>query len=166
MTQKNEAGNITTTVRERDFTMERIFDAPRELVFQTFSKPEHISRWWAPRPYTIPVCNIDFRPGGVWHYCMRSPEGEVHWARSVYQEITEPEQIVFTTTFADQDANPTDEVPLQRATVTLTEYEGKTKVNLRYQFESDEDLQVTVAMGIVEGITATFGNLEQLLQEI
>src|SRR5207302_7347850 len=62
--------------------------------FQVFTRAEHLKRWWAPQPYTVPVCTIDLRPGGIWHYCLRSPEGEVHWARSVYREIVPPEKLV------------------------------------------------------------------------
>ncbi|MEX1031415.1 MAG: SRPBCC domain-containing protein [Paenibacillaceae bacterium] len=100
MTANSSLSNVTTNIGEREFELERIFDAPRELVFKMFTEPEHLARWWAPIPYTIPVCKIDLRPGGIWHYCMRSPEGHNHWAMSTYREIVEPERIVYNSTFA------------------------------------------------------------------
>ncbi|HZU03637.1 MAG TPA: SRPBCC domain-containing protein, partial [Ktedonobacteraceae bacterium] len=93
--------SLNPRIGEQEFVVERQFNAPRTLMFQVFTQPEHLKRWWAPPPYTLPVCTIDLRPGGIWHYCMRSPEGQDQWARSVYQEIVPPEKLVYTTTFAD-----------------------------------------------------------------
>ena len=78
--------SLSPHVGEQEVVVERQFTAPRTLMFQVFTQPEHLKRWWAPQPYTIPVCTIDLRPGGIWHYCMRSPEGQDHWARSVMVE--------------------------------------------------------------------------------
>lgn len=166
MEENNATVNITTNIVEREFVMERIFDAPRELLFKAFTEPEHVARWWAPVSYTIPVCKIDLRPGGVWHYCMRSPEGEEHWVKSIYREIIQPERIVYTCTFADKDANPVEDIPEQLGTVTFTEYKGKTKLTIRIQLASADDLKTTLDMGMIEGLTETFNNLANLLKEI
>jgi uncharacterized protein YndB with AHSA1/START domain len=115
-------------VGEQEIVMERQFNAPRTLMFQVFTQPEHLKRWWAPQPYTLPVCTIDLRPGGIWHYCMRSPEGQDQWARSVYREIVPPEKLVYTTTFADEHANPIEGMPEHLTTVIFTEEAGKTRV--------------------------------------
>jgi uncharacterized protein YndB with AHSA1/START domain len=167
MAGSNVLGNVTTSVGEREFIMERMYDAPRELVFKAFTEPGHLSRWWAPGGYTIPVCRIDLRPGGIWHYCMQSPEGYRHWARSVYREIVQPERIVYTSTFADEDANPVEGIPEHLATITFGEYEGKTKVSVRIQLASAKDLGATLEMGMVQGLTETLNNnLANLLKEI
>jgi uncharacterized protein YndB with AHSA1/START domain len=166
MTANHSLNNIATNIRELDFELERIFDAPRELMFKMFTEPEHVARWWAPIPYTIPVCKIDLRPGGIWHYCMRSPEGDEQWVMMIYREIVEPERLVYNAKFADKDANPTDDIPEQLGTITFTEYEGKTKVTVNYQFATADDLKLTVNMGMIEGLTMTFGNLVNLLNEI
>jgi len=63
--------SLSPSVGEQEFVVERQFTAPRTLMFQGFTQPEHLKRWWAPQPYTIPVCAIDLRPGGIWHYCLR-----------------------------------------------------------------------------------------------
>jgi uncharacterized protein YndB with AHSA1/START domain len=166
MTLNKATGGIITSVREKEFVMEHIFDAPRELVYKAFTQPEHLARWWAPTGYTIPVCRIDLRPGGVWHYCMRSPEGDEHWVKAIYREVKELERVVYTCTFADEDANPNDDIPEQIGTVTLTDYEGKTKFSILFQFGSADDLNTTLAMGMVEGLTITLTNLANLLNEI
>jgi uncharacterized protein YndB with AHSA1/START domain len=167
MTEYNVLGNVTTNIGEREFIMERIYDAPRELVFKAFTESSHLARWWAPGEYTVPVCKIDLRPGGIWHYCMESPEGERHWARSVYREIVVPERIVYTSTFADEKANPIEGIPEHLATITFGEYEGKTKLTVRIQFESAKDLKTTLELGMVQGLTETLNtNLDNLLKEI
>jgi uncharacterized protein YndB with AHSA1/START domain len=165
--EANHANSTTiTNIGNRDFVIERIFDAPRELVFKVFTEAEHLARWWAPGNYTIPVCTIDLRPGGVWHYCMRSPEGDEHWVKSIYREIVQSERVVYTCTFADKDGNIVDVIPEQLGTLTFADYGGKTKLTTRIQLQSAQDLKATIDMGMVEGLTMTFNNLDQLLKEI
>ena len=83
----------------------RIFDAPRELVWKAWTDPEHFMRWWGPRDYTCPFCEIDFRVGGKYLNCMRSPEGRDYWGTGVFREIIPMERIVFTDSFADEHGN-------------------------------------------------------------
>jgi len=153
-------------IEEQEIVMERRFNAPRALMFQVFTQPEHLKRWWAPPPYTIPVCTIDLRPGGIWHYCMRSPEGQDHWARSVYREIVPPEKLVYTSTFADEYANPIEGIPEHLATVIFTEEAGKTLVSARVQFASAAALSVAVDMGILQGMNMTWEYLVGYVQEL
>jgi uncharacterized protein YndB with AHSA1/START domain len=80
----------------RELLITRIFDAPQAVCFDAWTKPEHITRWWGPHEFTLPFCEMDFKVGGSYKYCMPSPEGEEHWIWGVYQEIAEPERIVFT----------------------------------------------------------------------
>ena len=84
--------SLNPSIGDQEIVMERQFSAPRTLMFQGFTEPEHLKRWWVPQPYTLPVCTFDLRPGGIWHYCLRSPEGQVQCARSVYREIVPPEK--------------------------------------------------------------------------
>lgn len=93
MTALNDSG---TEAPDRVLTITRTFAAPRTLVFSVWTKPEHILRWWGPRGYRLSHCEMDFRPGGAWRFCMRSAEGEEHWIHGVYHEIVAPERIVFT----------------------------------------------------------------------
>lgn len=158
--------SLNTRVGEQEFVVERHFVAPRTLMFQVFTQPEHLKRWWAPQPYTIPVCTADLRPGGIWHYCMRSPEGQNHWARSVYREIVPPEKLVYISTFADEHANPIAGIPEHLTTVTFTEEAGKTHVSARIQFASPAELSVAVDMGMVQGMNMTWDSLIEYVQEL
>ena len=86
----------TAIASDRVLVIERIFDAPREVVFEAWTMAEHLARWWGPKDFTLPSCEIDFRVGGSYRFCMRSPAGEDHWVWGEYREIVEFERIAFT----------------------------------------------------------------------
>jgi uncharacterized protein YndB with AHSA1/START domain len=157
---------LSAHVREQEIVMERQFSAPRTLMFQMFTQPEHLKRWWAPQPYTVPVCTIDLRPGGIWHYCMRSPAGQEHWARSVYREIVPPEKLVYTTTFADEHANPIEGMPEHLTTMLFAEEDGTTTVTARIQFPSAKALKVAIDLGMLQGMTITWEYLVEYVREL
>lgn len=85
-------GNSPAT--EKGLVITRIFDAPREFVWKARTDPQRMKLWWGPKGFTTRECKIDFRMGGVYLYCMRSPEGKDDWNAGVYREIVEPERIV------------------------------------------------------------------------
>jgi NADPH2:quinone reductase len=126
---------------EQTLVITRVFDTPRKLVFEAWTDPERVMRWWGPKGFTTPVCEIDLRPGGVYRSCMRSPEGREFWGQGVYREIVEPERIVCTDTFADEKGNTVSperygmsaDWPAEALiTVTFAEQAGKTKLTLRH----------------------------------
>jgi uncharacterized protein YndB with AHSA1/START domain len=158
--------SLSPRVGKQEFVVERQFNAPRTLMFQVFTQPEHLKRWWAPPPYTLPVCTIDLRPSGIWHYCMRSPGGQDQWARSAYREIVPPEKLVYTTTFADEHANPTPGMPEHLTTVIFAEEAGKTRVTARFQFDSATALSVAVDIGILQGMTISWAYLVTYVQNL
>ncbi len=119
----------------------RVFDAPRELVFKTWTDPQHVKKWWGPRGFTCLVCNIDLRTGGQYLNCMRSPEGKDYWSCGEYREIEEPQKLVCTDSFSDYNGNivspevygmspdwPTEAL----ITLILTEHAGKTRLMLQH----------------------------------
>jgi uncharacterized protein YndB with AHSA1/START domain len=120
--------SASTESSDRELLITRIFDAPRSLVFKAWSDPEHLARWWGPSGFTLPVCKMDFRPGGAYRYCMRSPSGIDSWIQGVYREIVEPERIVLTGSWTDAKGNPTR--PATMTTITFEEHDGKTKLTL------------------------------------
>lgn len=140
MPRKMAAKKITGAQPEKELVITRVFDAPRSLVFKAWTDPNIIARWWGPKGFTTPFCKIDLRVGGVFHYCMRSPEGRDYWGKGFYREIVEPERLVFTDVFSDEQGNTVQPVqygmspdwpPETLLTATLAEYEGKTKLTLR-----------------------------------
>lgn len=121
----------------REFVITRVFDAPRDLVWKAWSEADRLARWWGPKGCTVRVGTFDFRPGGVFHYCMQSPDGPDMWGIFVYREIVAPRRIVFINSFADAEGNPvrapfSPTWPLEILnTLTLSEDGGKTTLTLR-----------------------------------
>jgi uncharacterized protein YndB with AHSA1/START domain len=153
--------HVETTERELIFT--RVFKAPRELVFTAFSTCEHLKRWWGPEGWTLSVCEMDFRPGGTWLYCMGGPDGEESWGKSVYSEITPPERIVYNDYFVDSTGTPVEGMPRWFVTTTFEEVEGGTQVHSVSELESAEFLKSMLEMGVVEGFGQTWDRLEAYL---
>lgn len=152
-----------TTTAGQQLTVERIFDAPRTLVFDAWSKPELLAQWWGPKGWTLPVCNLDLRPGGVWHYCMRGPAGEESWGKAIYHEIVAPERIVYTDYFSDAEGNISEKMPAASITLLFAEQDGKTKVTSYAQYPTAADLETVIKMGMIEGMTETLDRLDQYL---
>jgi uncharacterized protein YndB with AHSA1/START domain len=164
---------ISKVENNRVLVLERIFDAPRDLVFNMFKDPEHLKRWWGPRGWEIPVCNVDFRSGGIWHYCMKCVDqnkGEFYgmesWGKGVYKEIIEPEKIVYVDFFSDAEGNTNDDMPSTDITLEFIDLGGKTKLINRAEYASAEALKTVMDMGMMQGITETWDRLEEVLQQL
>jgi uncharacterized protein YndB with AHSA1/START domain len=121
--------NAAAEAAERVLVITRVFDAPRSLVFKAWTETEHLAHWWGPKGFTLPACTMDFRPGGAYRLCMRSPEGVDHWLRGVYHEIVEPERLVFTYAWEDAEGRPNHETLV---TVTFADHDGKTQLTLHH----------------------------------
>jgi uncharacterized protein YndB with AHSA1/START domain len=119
--------------KARELVITRTFDAPRRLVFAAWSKPENLVHWWGPKGFTLPKCEVDFRPGGLFHFVMRGPDGKDYPFRGSYLEIVEPERIVSQGVIHDEPGHQV------WTTVTFAEEDGKTKLTVQqtYSFETD-----------------------------
>ena len=127
----------STSSLDRVLLLTRDFQAPRPLVFEAWTDPRHLVRWWGPKDFTLPHYQQDFRVGGSYRLCMRSPEGEDHWVWGVYREIVEQERIVFT-----WNRDPHPEMPRAESvvSVTLAEHDGGTRLTLHHAiFQSVRD---------------------------
>ena len=96
-----------TATKSAEFVMSRVFDVPRELLWECFTEPERMKAWWGAKGITITVSKMDLRPGGTYHYCMRTPDGRDMWGRMVYREIVPPERLVFINSFSDEQGGLT-----------------------------------------------------------
>jgi uncharacterized protein YndB with AHSA1/START domain len=126
---------------KRELVITRIFDAPRELVWQAWTDPKQLVKWWGPKDFTAPVAKIELRVGGKYLYCMRSPEGQDYWSTGTYREVVPLERLVCTDSFADADGNVVpgshyglgEDFPLEmQVTITFEEVDGKTKMTLKH----------------------------------
>jgi len=88
-----------------DIIITRDFDAPVELVWKAWTEPERLMRWWGPKDFTSPTCQIDFRVGGKYLFCMRDPDGKDYWSTGVFREIVPMKKFVYTDSFADAKGN-------------------------------------------------------------
>jgi len=139
-----------------ELVIARVFDAPRERVWKAWTEPEAFMRWWGPKGYTAPFCKIDFRVGGKFLFCMRSPEGTDYWATGTYREIVPQAKFVVTDSFADAKGNVVPathygmggDFPLEMLiTVTLEDQDAKTKLTLRHAGLPDEANQTGAEQG-------------------
>lgn len=160
------ANKISSKVEGLELFMERSFDAPKELVFSTYTEPDHIVHWWGPTGWDTSVKRMEVKPDGVWHYCMRSPEGQESWGKAIYHEVDPPDRLVYTDSFSDEDGNEVEEMPTM---LIATEFssEGKgCKVISSTKFDSQEELQKVIDMQAVEGMAQTYDRLETYLSEL
>ncbi len=155
--------NTTTFVlpSDREIVMTRVFDAPRELVFKAYTDPKLIPQWWGPRGLTTTVDKMDVRPGGVWRFVLRGPDGNEYAFNGVYREIVPPERIVDTFEFEGMPGHVMVE------TGELEELDGdRTKLTVTSLFQTVEDRDGMSKSGMKEGVTETHDRLEELLEKM
>lgn len=135
----------------------RVFDAPRELVWKAWTDPQYVKQWWGPKGFTSPVCKMDFRVGGKFHCCMRTPDGQEFWNAGEYHEIVPYEKIVSSMYFSDAQGNKVEpeqygiehEAIEGAYDVTLFEDLGNGKTRLT--FIGNETMQNAIESGQLEG---------------
>jgi uncharacterized protein YndB with AHSA1/START domain len=150
---------VTATPSDREIVMTRVFDAPRDLVFEAHSSCEHMSRWWGPRKYSVASCDLDFRAGGAWRIVLRGPEGNEIAFFGEYLEIVRPERIVWTFGFDGMpDGGP--------ETYEFEERDGRTTLTSRATFGSTEERDAALASGMESGAAETYERLDEYLVEL
>lgn len=140
-----------------------VFDAGLDLVWDAYTKPELLDRWWAPKPFVSKTKAMDFRVGGRRFYAMVSPEGYEKWSVQKYISITPKTNFKLFNAFSDADENL--QLPGSEWDLNFAEHNGKTTVTISIYNESLERMETLLAMGFREGITATLGQLVKLLSE-
>ena len=156
MTERKNSPAAETSGREIVIT--RVFDAPRELVFQAWTDPRHVPQWWGPRGFTTTTHEMDVRPGGVWRFIMHGPDGTDYPNKIVYTEIVKSERLVY-----DHGGDGEAEDVQFQVTVSFAEEGGKTRLTMRLLFESGEECEKTKAFGAIEGGNQTLDRLDKHL---
>jgi len=165
-----EASNSPSSTGEA-LVIERIFGAPRELVWKAWTEPERMMRWWGPRGFTSPVCEVDFRVGGKIFAAMQSPdfnEGRPIWSTGVYKEIVPLQRLVTTDSFADENGNVvpaseygmTNDFPMEMLVTVTFEAAGpgRTRLTLRHQ-----GMPASEQAGAQQGWSESFDKLAEML---
>jgi uncharacterized protein YndB with AHSA1/START domain len=152
----------TSDTSDREIVITRVVNAPRELVFEAWSNPDHIAKWWGPNGFTTTTRSMDFRPGGVWEHVMHGPDGTDYPNYTVYDEIKRPERIVYTNSGGKDDASETK----FQSTVTLEDLGGgQTRITMRGVFPSAEARDFAAReYGAVEGGEQTLARLAEHLK--
>jgi uncharacterized protein YndB with AHSA1/START domain len=153
MTQRPDAATDAAT---QALVITRAFDAPLALVWRAWTEPEHFMRWWGPKIFTSPTCEIDLRVGGRYLWCMQWPDGRRNYTTGVYLEIVPMERLVFTDCFADAEGNVvpasyygmSDDIALEmRVTVTFEDHAGGTKMTMTHAWFPAGDMSDMASQG-------------------
>jgi uncharacterized protein YndB with AHSA1/START domain len=158
--EKTSGGTTFTTPSDREIRMTRVFNAPRELVFQAHTDPQHVPNWWGQRHTTTIVDVMDVRPGGAWRFVQRDPEGNEYGFRGEYREVVPPERLVYTFEYEGMPGHILVE------TVTFEEHDGKTTVSSTSVFTSVEDRDGMLESGMESGAIESWDRLEELLGQL
>ena len=139
------------------------FDASIEQVWELWSDPRKLERWWGPPGYPATFEKHDLTPGGEVTYFMTGPEGDRSWGTWRVTAVDPPSSLGFTDAFADPDGTPIAEMPVHRVRVRLAERDGGTRMEMHSTFESREDMEKMLSTGMVEGLRAAVGQMDALL---
>ena len=151
----NNFGAVTVTTHgDREIVITRLFDAPRDLVFEAWTKAEHVAHWWDPSGVPLAVCEIDLRPNGAFRWVNRAPDGgEGHSFAGIYREIVAPEKLVFGG-------------ELGRATLIFTEEGEQTKLTLTIECSTSDERSALLQMRVDAGTAQTLEKLAAYLPTI
>jgi len=156
---RNSDSYKVTTPSDTEIHMTRLFDAPRELVFEAMTKPEHVRRWWGclDERYSVPVCEIDLRVGGTWRFVGRGPEGDFPAFFGEYLEIDRPGRLVYTEIF--------EPFPDAASVVTqrLDEEQGKTRLTVTARYDSRQTRDIVLGTGMEKGAAVSYDRLEDVV---
>jgi uncharacterized protein YndB with AHSA1/START domain len=136
----------------------RVFDAPRELVWKAWTDPKYVMQWWGPKGFTSPFCEMDFRVGGKFRYCMRTPDGQEFWNAGEYHEIVPHEKIVSSMYFADSEGNRVEaaELGIEHEAIEgaydVTLFEDLGNGQTKLTFIGNETMQNAIESGQMEGM--------------
>lgn len=152
------AATTYATPSDQEIVVTRIVDAPRRLVFEAHTNPAHLPHWLlGPEGWTMPVCEIDLRPGGAWHFVWRSADGTEMAMRGVYQEVVPPERLVSIESWGG-------DWPETLNTLILSEEDGKTRITSRVRYPSKEARDAALKTGMQDGMSAGYDRLAEYLQ--
>ena len=147
-----------TTPTDREIVLTRVFDAPRNLVFDAFSKPELLKRWFGPRGWSLVVCEVDLRVGGGFRFVLRGPDGRDMGMRGVYREIVPPERSVHMESFDDYPGE-------SQVTALFVEQGGKTTLTATVLYPSREVRDAVIKSGMEHGAAESYDKLAEMLAQ-
>jgi uncharacterized protein YndB with AHSA1/START domain len=158
--------SITSVDKDHDnltITLIADFDAPIDQVWELWSDPRKLERWWGPPTYPATFEKHDLAPGGEVTYFMTGPAGDTPRGMWRVTAVDPPTSLEFTDAFADADGTPIADMPAHMVRVQLTERDGGTRMEMQSRFESREDMEKLLDMGVVEGLQQAVSQMDALL---
>jgi uncharacterized protein YndB with AHSA1/START domain len=158
--------SVTSVDKDLDtltLTLIADFDAAIERVWELWADPRKLQRWWGPPTYPATVEEHELAPGGSVTYFMTGPEGDRHRGWWRVTAVDPPRSLDFTDGFADQDGTPSADMPVSTVQLRLTERDGGTRMEIRSSFESREQMDQLLALGMDEGLRQSVGQMDALL---
>lgn len=156
--------DVQQDIQNRTLTMVSQFAAPVERVWQVWSDPRQLERWWGPPGFPATVTEHELTPGGTVRYHMTGPDGQKYAGYWRVGTVEPPALLEFEDGFADADGNPVDSAPVGRARIELTAHEGGTRMTSTTVYATAEDLQKVLDMGAVEGTKQAVAQIDDLLR--
>ena len=153
---KNTGSLKVTTPSDREIVLTRVFDAPRHLVFDAFTKPELLKRWFGPRGWSLVICEVDLRVSGGFRFVLRGPDGRDMGMRGIYREIVPPERSVHMESFDDYPGE-------SQVTAVFVEQGGKTTLTATVLYPSKEVRDIVIKSGMEHGAAESYDKLAELL---
>jgi uncharacterized protein YndB with AHSA1/START domain len=153
---------------DRELVIARTFNGPARIVFDAWTRPEHVSRWWAPQALGVSVvsCDAEVRVGGRYRYVLQPRKGGAIAFSGEYLEVTPHSRLVYTSFFEPTALGPMEGVPAVVVTVTFDEQDGRTHMVSRELYPSKEVLDGALASGMEPGVHATMDQLDELVSSL
>jgi uncharacterized protein YndB with AHSA1/START domain len=148
-----------TTSTDRQIVLTRVFDAPRRMVFDAFTKPELLRRWFGARGWNLVVCEVDLRVGGGWRFVSRGPGGVHMGQRGVYREVVPPDRLAYTEVFDDQ-SYPGESL----ITHDFVEQDGRTTLTSTLLYATREGRDTVLRYPMARGVAESYDRLAELLR--
>lgn len=155
------------------FAISNTLDAPRDLVWQVWTDRKHLKHWWGPKGFTVSFCKMDLRPGGMFHYCLKGPDGSDMWGKFIFRDIVKPNRLVFVSSFSDEKGGITrhpmspDWPGEMLSTVTFDKQNDKTQVTVKWHpinaTEAEKKVFDKGRTSMRQGWSGTFSQLSAYL---
>jgi uncharacterized protein YndB with AHSA1/START domain len=147
-------------------TVKREFAGNRQIVWDCHTKSELLDQWFAPKPLVTKTKHMEFKEGGYWHFAMVSPDGQAFWSRQDYQTIDPIDGYVAMDAFSDETGVVNTDLPRARWDVAFADSQKRTLVTTIVRYNSSDDVQKVIDMGLEEGMTSTLERLDELLETL
>jgi uncharacterized protein YndB with AHSA1/START domain len=156
---------------KKTLKVERTFNASKNKIWEAYSNPAILAKWWRPKGFETTIKHLEFVDGGYWHYGMKciDPEikdfyGQISWGKGTYHDIKPQDSFGYVDIFCDENAEPTPGMPESDTIVELSEVNGETTITSTTKYDTPEALAQVLEMGMESGFDETWDNLARVIE--